>query len=73
MNEMAVRTFEDALKEKLVFDDEKKDIIYNLGSVLEKAGRAAEAIKQFETIFENDINYRDVQQKVNDFYSQKQN
>jgi tetratricopeptide (TPR) repeat protein len=72
MNEMAVRTFEDALKEKLVFDDEKKEITYNLASVLEKAGKPSEAIKHYENLYANDIKYRDVEKKVNDFYTQQQ-
>jgi len=72
MNEMAVRTFEDALKEKLVFDDEKKEITYNLASVFEKAGKPNEAIKHYETIYANDIKYRDVEKKVNDFYNSQQ-
>jgi tetratricopeptide (TPR) repeat protein len=71
MNDMAARTFEDALKEKLVFDDEKKEITYNLGSVLEKAGRLAEAVKHFESIFEHDINYRDVEKKVSDYHNRQ--
>jgi tetratricopeptide (TPR) repeat protein len=70
MNDMAARTFEDALKEKLVFDDEKKEIHYNLGSVLEKGGKGGEAIKHFETIYAHDISYRDVEKKVSDFYNQ---
>ena len=69
MNDMAVRTFEEAMKEKLVFDDEKKEITYNLGCVLEKAGKPAEAIKHFEAIYAVDIGYRDVEKKVNDFYN----
>jgi tetratricopeptide (TPR) repeat protein len=71
MNDMAARTFEDALKDKLVFDEEKKEIVYNLGTVLEKAGKAGEAIKHFETLFAEDIKYRDVEKKVTDYYNQQ--
>ncbi len=70
MNDMAARTFEDALKEKLVFDDEKKEILYNLACVLEKGGKGGEAIKHFETIYSHDIEYRDVEKKVSDFHNQ---
>jgi tetratricopeptide (TPR) repeat protein len=65
----ATRTLEGALKEKLVFDDEKKDLIYNLGCVLEGMGKKDEAIKQFELIYEVDIGYRDVAAKVDAFYA----
>ena len=39
MFDSAVRTFQNAIKEKLVFDEEKKDLIYNLGCVLEIMGK----------------------------------
>ena len=68
-NDLAARKFQDAIKEKQVFDDEKKDLIYNLGSVLEKMGKADEAIEQFKLIYEVDISYRDVGAKVDAYYA----
>ena len=69
MFDLATRTLQNALKEKVVFDDEKKDLIYNLGCVLETMGKKDEAIKQFELIYEVDIGYRDVSAKVDAFYA----
>ena len=69
MNDSAVRTLQNALKEKAVFDDEKKDLIYNLGCVFEKMGKKAEAIEQFLIIYESDISYRDVSAKVDAHYA----
>jgi tetratricopeptide (TPR) repeat protein len=69
MFDMAARTFQNAIKEKPVFDDEKKDLIYNLGSVLEAMGKKEEAVEQFKTIYESDIGYRDVAAKVDAFYA----
>ena len=69
MFDLATRTLQNALKEKLVFDDEKKELIYNLGCVLESMGKKEEAIKQFELIYEVDIGYRDVGAKVDAFYA----
>jgi tetratricopeptide (TPR) repeat protein len=69
MFELATRTLQDALKEKQVFDEEKKELIYNLGCVLEGMGKKEEAIKQFELIYEVDINYKDVRAKVDAFYA----
>ena len=54
MYDLAVRAFQNAIKEKPVFDDEKKDLIYNLGSVLELMGKKEEAIDQFKQIYEVD-------------------
>ncbi len=69
MNDLAARTLQNAIKEKLVFDDEKKDLIYSLGCVLEKMGKRDEAIDQFKQIYESDIGYRDVAAKVDAYYA----
>jgi len=71
IHDLAARTFQNALKEKLVFDDEKKDLIYAFGCELEQMGKKAEAIEQFKLIYEADIAYRDVAAKV-DAYSAAQ-
>jgi tetratricopeptide (TPR) repeat protein len=68
MNELAVRTFEAALKEKLVWDEEKKELTYNLGSILEKLGRRDDAKRQFEEIFGIDSAYKDVAKKMDEYY-----
>jgi len=71
MNDMAARKLQEALKEKLTFDDEKKDLIYALGCVLAKMGKTEEAIEQFKTIYETDIGYKDVAAKVDAYYAAK--
>ena len=70
-NEMAVRKLQEALKEKPVFDEEKKEMIYQLGVLLDKMGRKEEAIKQFEEIYEMDIGYKDVGKRVDDYSAGK--
>ena len=69
MNELAVRTLESALKEKPIWDAEKMDLAYNLGSVFEKMGKKVEMMKQYEDIFAQDSTYRDVGKKVEDYYN----
>ena len=71
MNDLAARTLQNALKEKLIFDEEKKELLYQLGTVLDKMGKAEEAIEQFKMIYEVDIGYRDVASKVDDYYAGK--
>ena len=71
MNDLAARTLQNAIKEKLTFDEEKKELIYTLGCVLEKTGKKPEAIEQFELIYAMDIRYKDVAAKVDAFYSGK--
>jgi tetratricopeptide (TPR) repeat protein len=69
MNDIAARRLQDALKEKLTFDDEKKDLHYTLGVILEKMGKKEDAIEQFKAIYEVDIGYKDVAAKVDAYYA----
>ena len=69
MFDLAARTLQNAIKEKPAFDDEKKDLIYNLGVVLESMGKKEDAIEQFKQIYEMDAGYKDVSAKVEAFYS----
>jgi tetratricopeptide (TPR) repeat protein len=69
MNDLAAKTLEKAIAEKVVFDDEKKEIIYALGVVLEKMGKPQEAIEQFKQIYEVDAAFKDVSAKVDAFYA----
>jgi len=69
MFDMAARTLQSAIKEKPVFDDEKKGLVYNLGCVLESMGKKEEAVEQFKIIYEMDISYKDVAAKVDAFYA----
>jgi len=69
MYDMAARQLQNAIKEKQLLDDEKKELIYNLGGVLESMGKKEEAIEQFKIIYEVDIGYKDVAAKVDAYYS----
>jgi len=69
MNDLAARKLQETLKEKIVFDDEKKEIHYQLGCILEKMAKREEAIDQFKIIYEADIGYRDVAEKVDSYYA----
>ena len=69
MYDLAARTFQNAIKEKPVFDNEKKDLVYNLGTVYENMGKKEDAIEQFKLIFEVDAGYKDVGKKVDDYYA----
>jgi tetratricopeptide (TPR) repeat protein len=69
MFDLAARTLQNAIKEKAGFDDEKKDLVYNLGCVLESMGKKEEAVEQFKIIYEMDISYKDVAAKVDAFYA----
>jgi tetratricopeptide (TPR) repeat protein len=68
MNDSAVRMLQNAIKEKTSFDDEKKELVYQLGCVFEKMGKAEDAIEQFKQIYESDISYKDVAAKIDKHY-----
>jgi tetratricopeptide (TPR) repeat protein len=69
MFDLAARTLQNAIKESPVFNEEKKDLIYQLGCVLESMGKKEEAVEQFKLIYESDIGYKDVAAKVDAFYA----
>lgn len=71
MNDMAARKLQTALKEKAAFDDERKELLYTLGSVLEKSGKKDEAMNQFEQIYEVDMRFRDVAARVDAYHAAK--
>lgn len=68
INDLAATTFQDAIKEKVVFDDEKKELTYLLGCVFEKMGKRDEAIAQFKIIYAVDVGYKDVAEKIDAYY-----
>lgn len=69
MFDLAAKTFQNAIREKQVFDEEKKELIYNLGCVLEQMGKKEDAVNQFKLIYEVDIGYKDVAAKVDAYYA----
>jgi tetratricopeptide (TPR) repeat protein len=69
MYDLAAKTLQNAIKEKPAFDEEKKELTYHLGCVLESMGKAEDAIDQFKLIYEVDIGYKDVAAKVDAYYS----
>lgn len=70
MNDLAAKTFEDAISELLAMDSVKKDLLYNLGTIRENMGQKDKALECFKQIYEVDYGYRDVAQKVESSYSQ---
>ncbi len=69
LHDVAVRTLQKAIDEKASFDEEKKELIYQLGIALEAMGKRNDAIEQFKKIYETDIGYRDVSARVDAFYA----
>lgn len=68
-NDMAARKLQAVLKEKVGFDEERKDVLYTYGCVLEKMGKKEESMDQFKLIYEADVSYRDVSDRVDAYYA----
>jgi tetratricopeptide (TPR) repeat protein len=69
MLDFAVKQFQTAKSEMAIMDNLKKEIIYNLGCVLEEEGKKQEALEQFKEIYEVDSQYRDVAHRVESSYA----
>ena len=50
-------------------DEEKKELLYQLGLVLDLMGKKDDAVEQYKLIYEVDIGYKDVAAKVDAYYS----
>jgi hypothetical protein len=66
---MAAGTLQKALDKKEILDDEKMDLHYQLGCVFGSMDRTEESIEQFKLIYECDIGYRDVADRVDAYYA----
>ena len=51
--------------------DQKKDVLYQLGSAYEQQGDMDQAMVEFKTLYSADISYLDVADKIDAFYSKK--
>ena len=69
MHDMALSQFEKAMEGKAVFDNQKKELVYLLASVYEQQGKHELAGDHYKSIYEVDISYRDVAEKVEGGYS----
>jgi tetratricopeptide (TPR) repeat protein len=68
MYDFAVRAFQNAIKEKLVFDEEKKEFVYNLAGVYQLMGKKDDEIEQLKLIYDVDSGYKDVAARVEASY-----
>ncbi len=66
--DIAIEQLQKAASELLVMDDNKKDILYELGSLSEEIGQREKALTYFKEIYGVDISYRDVAAKIESFY-----
>ena len=65
--DLARKEYERALEGSSGVDERGKDILYNLGAIAEAEGKPADARGFYARIFEVDIGYRDVAEKMERF------
>ena len=71
MNDLAAKTFSDAISELGTMDSIKKDLLYNLGMVYENMQEKEKALDCFKQIYEVDYGYHDVAGRVEASYAAK--
>ncbi|MCF6176400.1 MAG: tetratricopeptide repeat protein [Victivallaceae bacterium] len=67
--DMAIEQFEEALGQQSTMNKQKKETLYYLAEAYEKTGNKEKAKEYFKDIYQNDINYRDVADKVQQYYN----
>ncbi len=68
LHELAVTQFVMAKTELGPMDEQKKEVIYQLGECYEQLGRREQAIAEFKAIYAEDVVYRDVAAKINAYF-----
>ncbi|MCD6405481.1 MAG: tetratricopeptide repeat protein [Planctomycetes bacterium] len=68
LDELAIGQFEKALAESTLIEERGKDIAYNLGVLYEKVGNLAGAEDAYKRLFEVDIGFRDIAEKMEHVY-----
>jgi len=64
LTDLAIEQFEKAVSGVSLVDQEAKEILYSLAQAHEKQARMSEALETYKKIFEIDIGFKDVSQKI---------
>lgn len=68
MNDLAENALSDAVKEITGFNNEKKEVLYELGLIYEKSGKKENYLNCMKEIYNSDYGYRDVAKRVESSY-----
>lgn len=66
--DLAIEQFEKAISEMLSMDKSKMEALYFLGTACEDAGNVEKALDCFKQIYQNNVNYKDVADRIQKFY-----
>lgn len=62
--DLAIKQFERALKDLREWSNVKKEVVYNMGTVYEQMGEKQKALEEYKKIYEQDINYKNIGEKI---------
>lgn len=68
-HDMAVEQFSIIKNEIPIMDERKKEAVYELGLCYESMSKPELAIEEFKAVYQSDVSFRDVQDKINAFYA----
>ncbi len=68
MNDLAENSLSEAVKEITSFNNEKKEVLYELGLIYEKSGKKDSYLNCMKEIYNSDYGYRDVAKRVEQSY-----
>jgi tetratricopeptide (TPR) repeat protein len=66
--DMALQQLETAVAELFSMDDNKKNILYELGGIAESMGNTDKAAGYYKQIYSVDISYKDIAEKIDSLY-----
>ncbi|MDD4870685.1 MAG: tetratricopeptide repeat protein [Kiritimatiellae bacterium] len=66
--DMATEQLRKAVSEMSAMDDTKKDVLYELGCILEEMGKKEDAMACYKQVYQVDIGYKDISQKIEKAY-----
>ncbi len=67
--DMAIEQFTKAIGEMVMMDNQKMEALYHLGSTYDLLGKKAEALECFKSIYQANVKYRDVAERINKSYT----
>jgi tetratricopeptide (TPR) repeat protein len=71
MLDLAIPRFKAALGACQIMDGTKKEILYDLAATYDQMGKEEDAIEFYKQIYEVDIGFKDVGQKIEEHYKKK--
>ncbi len=70
-HDLAIEQFNRAIEEMVGMDSNKMEALYHLGLTYEETGKMNEAMECFKKIYQANVRFRDVADRINKFYAKK--